>query len=64
MNQELDLKATIRNKFNTFNTDTIIDGRILWEDKEAFGFEFYLCDTPATMTCYYDDWEIVRKYES
>ena len=61
MNRELDLKAVIRNKYNS---ETLIDGRILWEDKEAFGFEMVLCDTPATMTCYYDDWIIVKKYEN
>jgi hypothetical protein len=60
MNHELDVKAVIRKR----NTDVMVDGRILWEDLDSFGFEMDFYDTPATMVCYYDDWEIIRKYNT
>ena len=41
--------------------DIIINGIILWEDKESFGFEINFYGTPATMVCYYDVWSIIRK---
>jgi len=54
-----DIQATI---CNNDNKQIVLNGRILWEDNDSFGFEINFHETPATMVCYYDVWTIIRKY--
>lgn len=43
---------------NKDNDEYIINGYMIWRDKESFGFEFDVCGNSATMTCFYDEWNI------
>lgn len=61
MGHDLDERVIIRRKDLK---EVLVHGRILWEESDSFGFEIDFYNTPATMTCYYDVWEIYKKYDT
>lgn len=48
-------RAKLQNKENE---QYVVFGHIVWREKDSFGFEFEVCESSATMTCFYDEWNI------